>query len=69
MSAWQPDVLIEDGALDHWQTCGRGGQARYTNAAIQTCLMVRVAFKLLLRQTEGLMASVLSLMGPDDISA
>ncbi len=56
-------LWIEDGALEHWQSCGQGGQARYTDAAIQTSLMVRTAFKLALRQTEGLMASVLTLMG------
>ena len=55
-------LWIEDGALEHWQTCGPDGQARYTDAAIQTSLMVRTAFKLALRQTEGLMASVLRLM-------
>jgi transposase len=55
-------LWIEDGALEHWQTSGSGGQARYTDAAIQTSLMVRTAFKLALRQTEGLMASVLRLM-------
>ncbi len=55
-------LWIEDGALAHWQTCGPDGQARYTDAAIQTSLMVRTAFKLALRQTEGLMASVLRLM-------
>ena len=55
-------LWIEDGALAHWQTCGPDGQARYTDAAIQTSLMVRTAFKLPLRQTEGLMASVLTLM-------
>ena len=33
------------------------------DAAIQTSLMLRTAFKLPLRQTEGLMASVLTLMG------
>jgi len=55
-------MWIEDVALDHWQSCGPGGQARYTDAAIQTSLMVRMAFKLPLRQTEGLMASVFTLM-------
>ena len=53
---------IEDDALEHWQSCGPGGQARYTDAAIQTSLMVRTAFKLPLRQTEGLMESVLTLV-------
>jgi hypothetical protein len=55
-------LWLEDGALRHWQTIGPGGQARYTDAAIQTTLMVRTAFKLALRQTEGLMASVITLM-------
>ncbi len=56
-------LWIEDAALERWQSCGQGGQARYTDAAIQTSLMVRTAFKLPLRQTEGLMASVITLMG------
>ncbi|MEA2733257.1 MAG: Transposase domain, partial [Acetobacteraceae bacterium] len=44
-------------------TIGPNGQARYREAAIQTSLMLRTAFKLALRQTEGLMTSVLRLMG------
>src|SRR5580692_10109791 len=55
-------LWIENAALECWQTIGPSGQARYTNAAIQTCLMLRAAFKLALRQIEGLMTSVLSLM-------
>ena len=56
-------LWIEDAALECWQTIGPSGQARYTGAAIQTSLMLRAAFKLPLRQIEGLMTSVLSLMG------
>jgi transposase len=56
-------LWVEDGALEHWQTVGESGQARYTDVAIRTSLMLRTAFKLPLRQTEGLMASVISLMG------
>jgi Transposase DDE domain len=56
-------LWIEDAALEGWQTIGPSGQARYREAAIQTCLMLRTAFKLALRQTEGLMTSVLTLMG------
>src|SRR6202162_1079982 len=56
-------LWIEDTALECWQTTGPSGQARYTDAAIQTSLMLRTAFKLALRQTEGLMTSVLTLMG------
>src|ERR1700676_3866181 len=55
-------LWIEDAALDHWQTWGPGGQARYKDAAIQTTLMVRTAFSLALRQAEGLMASVITPM-------
>ena len=56
-------LWIEDAALGDWQSTGPGGQARYTDAAIQTSLMLRTALKLALRQAEGLMASVLTLMG------
>jgi hypothetical protein len=56
-------LWVEDAALEHWQTVGPGGQARYADPAIQTCLMLRAAFKLPLRQIEGLMGSVLTLMG------
>src|ERR1700685_506837 len=56
-------LWIEDAALECWQTIGPRGQARYPNAAIQTSLMLRAAYKLALRQIEGLMTSVLSLMG------
>src|SRR5580704_3107198 len=56
-------LWIEDAALECWQTTGRDGQARYTDAAIQTSLMLRTAFKLALRQTEGLLTSVLTSMG------
>jgi len=44
-------LWIEDAALECWQTTGPGGQARYMDAAIQTSLMLRTAFKLALRQT------------------
>ena len=55
-------LWIEDAALDDWQTVGPAGQARYADAAIQTSLLLRTAFKLPLRQAEGLMASVFTLM-------
>ena len=44
-----------------WLTAG--GQPCYSNLAIETGLMLRLAFHMLLRQTEGLMASVFELMG------
>lgn len=55
-------LWIEDVALANWQSVGPAGQARYSDAAIQTSLILRAAFKLPLRQAEGLMASVLTLM-------
>ena len=57
-------LWIEDAALDHWQTFGPGGQARYKDAAIQTTLMmVRTALRLAsCGKPEGLMASVITLM-------
>lgn len=55
-------LWIEENALDQWQSIGPNGQARYRCVAIQTCLMLRAAFKMALRQTEGLMESVLTLM-------
>jgi len=56
-------LWIEDAALECWQTSRPGGQARYKDAAVQTSLMLRTAFKLALRQTKGLLTSVLTLMG------
>jgi hypothetical protein len=43
----------------------RGGQRRYSNLAILTALTLRVVFRLPLRQTEGFLNSLLSLMGLD----
>ena len=56
-------LWIEDVVLECWQTTGPGGQARYSDAAVRTSLMLRTAFKLPLRQTEGLLVSILTLMG------
>ena len=43
----------------------RGGQRRYSNLAIRTTLTLRVVFGLPLRQTEGFLDSLLSLMSRD----
>ena len=40
----------------------RGGQPSYSDLAIETGLMLRLAFHLPLRQTEGLMASIFELL-------
>ena len=55
-------LWIDDAVLDRWQSVGPLGQARYYDIAIETSLMLRTAFKMALRQTEGLIDSVLTLM-------
>ena len=43
----------------------RGGQRRYSDLAIETGLTLRTAYRLALRQTQGLMGSIGTLMGLD----
>ena len=43
----------------------RGRPARFSDAAIQTCLTLKALFGLALRQTEGMVASLLQLAGLD----
>jgi hypothetical protein len=43
----------------------QGGQAHYSALAIRTALTLRAVFRLALRQTEGLIGSVLQLLGLD----
>jgi len=40
-----------------------GGQAHYSDMAIETALMLRLTFHLPLRQTEGFMESIFALLG------
>ena len=59
-------LWVTEAAIDAWLAAPRatpGGQATYSDSAIQTCLMLRTAFTLPLRQAEGLMASVVELLG------
>ena len=43
----------------------RGGQQHYTSLAIATALTLRAVFRLALRQTEGLIGSIIALLGLD----
>jgi hypothetical protein len=55
-------------ALSSWRAPGRktrGGQPRYSDLAIETALTLGLVFGLRLRKTEGLLGSVLQLMGLD----
>src|SRR5918912_1655132 len=55
-------------AIEAWRAeprTGRGGQPRYSALAIATALTLRAVFRLALRQTEGLIGSILALLGLD----
>ena len=55
-------------AIEAWRAeprTTRGGQPRYSALAITTALTLRAVFRLALRQTEGLIASILALLGLD----
>ena len=59
-------LWVTDEAIAGWKAAPRrtpGGQASYSNLAITTALMLRAVFRLALRLTEGLIGSVLQLLG------
>jgi Transposase DDE domain len=61
-------VWVTTEAIEAWKAeprTGRGGQPRYSALAITTALTLRAVFRLALRQTEGLIGSVLQLLGLD----
>jgi hypothetical protein len=61
-------LWVSEDAIADWRAAPRttpGGQARYSDVAIETAVMVRLVFHQPLRQTEGLVGSLLDLMGLD----
>lgn len=61
-------LWVSDAAIAAWRAAPRttlGGQARYSQTTIETALMVRLVFHQPLRQTEGLLGSLLDLLGVD----
>ena len=61
-------VWFTEAAIAAWKAeprCTRGGQPRYSALAITTALTLRAVFRLALRQTEGLIASLLRLLDLD----
>ncbi len=61
-------VWFTDAAIAAWRATPRttrGGQPCYSALAITTALTVRAVFRLALRQTEGLIGSLLQLLGLD----
>src|ERR1044071_6455827 len=61
-------LWIDEAALDNWHAPRRntpGGQATYSDLAIEMVLMLRTVFHLALRQAEGFVSSVLRMLGLD----
>ena len=61
-------VWVSDDVVKMWSSPRRntrGGQAFYSDLAIEICLTLRVVFRLALRQTQGFMRSIAKLMGLD----
>ena len=61
-------IWFTDAAIAAWQAepqTTRGGQPRYSSLAITTALTLRAVFRLALRQTEGLIGSIIALLGLD----
>lgn len=61
-------LWVSEDAIADWRAAPRttpGGQARYSEVAIEAAVMVRLVFHQSLRQTEGLLGSLLDLMGLD----
>jgi IS5 family transposase len=61
-----PTLRVTDEAIAKWKAPPRvspGGQAHYSDMAIETALMLRLTFRLPLRQTEGVMESIFALLG------
>ena len=61
-------LWLDEAAMAGWQAPRRttpGGQAWYSDAAIELVLMLRLVFHLALRQVEGFAAGVLRLLGQE----
>ncbi|GEO43466.1 IS5 family transposase [Skermanella aerolata] len=61
-------IWFTEEAIAAWQAAPQttpGGQARYSDLAIETSLILRTVFHQPLRQTEGLVGSLLGLIGLD----
>src|SRR3954466_6602127 len=61
-------VWFSDEAVEAWEAerrTSRGGQPEYSDLAILTALTLRAVFRLAYRQTEGLIGSLIGLLGLD----
>ena len=65
-------IWFSEEAVAAWRAAPRttpGGQARYSDLAVETALILRTVFHQPLRQTEGLVGSLLELMGAGSAGA
>ena len=63
-------IWFSEKAIANWisrSTGARGGQRLYSDLAIERSLTLRTVFGLPLRQTEGFVGSLLSMLGPDHL--
>ena len=63
LTVWVADDVAQSWAAQRRKT--RGGQARYSDLAIEICLTLRTVFRLALSQTQGFMRSIAQLMNLD----
>ena len=63
VTVWFTDAAITARRAE--RRTSRGGQRWYSPLAILTALTLRAVFRLALRQTEGLIKSILRLLGPN----
>ena len=63
LTIWSTDEAVAAWAAEARTT--RGGQARYSPFAILTALTLRTVFRLAYRQAEGLIGSIVGLLGLD----
>ena len=62
-------IWFSEDSINNWHPITdkkvRGGQEKFSSAAIQACLTIRHVFKLAYRQTEGFISSIIELLGSD----
>src|SRR3954465_3165774 len=64
-------LWLDEAALSRWQASRRttpGGQAQYSDAAIELVLILRLVFHLALRQAEGFAANIFRLLGQERLA-
>lgn len=58
LTLWLSADMVKEWEAQNLKQKSRGGQPRYSEVAIETCLMLRKVYHLPLRQTEGFVSSI-----------